>query len=78
MNPQVIDVEPLADYKLRVHFENKEVKEFDTSPYLEKGIFQELKDVAYFQQVRTTFGTVEWPNQQDFSSDTLYLLGKPE
>lgn len=43
MNPRVIKVEPLKEYKLKLHFTNNEVKIFDTNPYLNKGIFKELK-----------------------------------
>ena len=77
MNPEVKVAEPLADYKLRIQFVNDELKEFDVRPFLDKGIFSELKDKDYFKQVRVAFGSVEWPNQQDFSKDTLYLLGDP-
>ena len=77
MNPDVKVAEPLADYKLRIQFVNDELKEFDVTPFLEKGIFSELKDESYFKQVRVAFGSVEWPNEQDFSKDTLYLLGNP-
>jgi hypothetical protein len=75
MNPSVETAEPLENYKLKVHFDNGEVKEFDVSPFLDKGIFVELKDEEYFSQVRVAFGAVQWPNEQDFSNDTLYLLG---
>jgi len=78
MNPAVQKVEPLADYKLRLHFADGVVKIFDVVPFLDKGIFTQLKDVDYFIRVRTAFGAVQWPNEQDFSKDTLYLLGKPE
>ena len=74
MNPEVKSAEPLPNYKLKIQFTNNEVREFDASPYLNKGIFTELKDEAYFKRVRVTFGSVEWPNEQDFSKDTLYLL----
>ena len=77
MNPDVKVAEPLADYKLRIQFVNDELKEFDVTPFLDKGIFSELKDKNYFKQVRVAFGSVEWPNRQDFSKDTLYLLGNP-
>jgi hypothetical protein len=77
MNPDVKVAEPLADYKLSIQFVNDELKEFDVTPFLDKGIFSELKDKNYFKQVRVAFGSVEWPNQQDFSKDTLYLLGNP-
>ena len=75
MNPEVLTAAPLPDYKLKIEFTNSEVKEFDVTPYLDKGIFTELKDIAYFQQVRVAFGSIEWPNEQDFCKDTLYLLG---
>jgi hypothetical protein len=75
MNPSVKSVEPISDYKLRLQFENGESKLFDVSPYLDKGIFVELKDENYFKQVRVAFGSIEWPHEQDFSRDTLYLLG---
>lgn len=49
-----------------------ERREFDVSPYLEKGIFTQLKERSYFQQVRVSMGTVEWPKGQDFCPDTLF------
>lgn len=75
MNPNVIRATPLENYKLQIVFSNDEVKEFDVSPFLDKGIFTELRDKSYFKQVRVAFGSIEWPNEQDFSKDTLYLLG---
>jgi len=77
MNPSVISAEPLPDYQLRIRFENDEIRDFDTKPFLDKGIFVELKDEAYFKAVKVAFGSVEWPNEQDFSKDTLYLLSTP-
>ncbi len=77
MNPSVRSVKPLADYKLHIEFTNGEQKLFDVSPFLDKGIFQELKDHQYFNKVRVAFGSIEWPNEQDFSKDTLFKLGTP-
>lgn len=73
MSPKVRKVEPLADFKLRLFFDNGEVRCFDVSPYLDKGIFTELKDSHYFKQVKPFFGGVQWLHEQDFSADTLYL-----
>ena len=77
MNPIVKSIEPLNNYQLKISFDNGEQRLFDASPFLEKGIFRELKDESYFKSARVVFGSVEWPNEQDFSYDTLYLLGKP-
>ncbi|WP_287693319.1 MULTISPECIES: DUF2442 domain-containing protein [unclassified Microcystis] len=43
------------------------------SPLLDFGIFQELKNKQYFNQVKILDGTVTWPNEQDICPDTLYL-----
>ncbi len=75
MNPAVELAEPMPNHRLKIKFTNNETKEFDVTPFLDKGIFKELKDEKYFGQVRVSFGAVEWPNEQDFSKDTLYLLG---
>jgi len=75
MNPKIKHVEPTDYHTLIVTFENNEIREFDVKPYLEKGIFTELKDSSYFRRVRVVSGSVEWPNGQDFSYDTLYIEG---
>ena len=77
MNPRVVAVEAKTDHILKLSFENNEVKMFDVSPFLDKGIFKELKDFNYFKQATVAFGSVEWPHEQDFSNDTLYLLSTP-
>ncbi len=77
MNPDVKMAQALPNYKLKIQFTNNELKEFDVSPFLDKGIFSELRDVEHFKKVRVAFGSVEWPNEQDFSKDTLYVLGTP-
>ena len=77
MNPKVIAVEAKRDHFLKLSFENNEIKIFDVSPFLNKGIFKELEDYNYFRRAVVSFGSVEWPHEQDFSYDTLYLLSKP-
>jgi hypothetical protein len=61
------------DFSLDIQFDDGSVKRFDVSPYLEYGIFQELKDRDYFKRVKVAFGTVQWPNEQDISPETLYV-----
>lgn len=63
---------PKSGYRLHLEFLNGERREFDVTPYLDKGVFKQLKNLAYFQQVRVSMGTVEWPDGQDFCPDTLY------
>jgi hypothetical protein len=56
---------------------NGEVREFDVKPYLDKGIFRELKELSLFNSVKPVLGSIQWKNGQDFCPDTLYLESKP-
>jgi hypothetical protein len=73
MNPSVKFVQPNKDFTLNLTFDNNERKIFDVKPYLEYGVFRELKDLSLFYSVKPFLGTVQWQNEQDFCPDTLYL-----
>jgi hypothetical protein len=77
MLPRVTEVRPGPDFTLRLTFTNHEVRVFDVKPYLDRGIFKELKDPRIFNAVRPFLGSVQWPNRQDFCPDTLYLQSTP-
>ena len=68
----VKEVKPIDNYKLILTFENNEVKIFDMIPYLDKGIFQDLKDENLFKAVKVSFDSIEWPNEADIDPETLY------
>ena len=72
---RVIDAKANEDFSLDLKFADGSVKRFDVRPYLNLGVFRELKDADYFRQVTIAFGTVQWPNEQDISPDTLYIEG---
>ncbi|TLU87357.1 MAG: DUF2442 domain-containing protein [Chlorobium sp.] len=44
---------------------------FDVKPYLRGSAFKELQDETYFRRVRPAHHGIMWPNEQDFSSDTI-------
>jgi hypothetical protein len=73
MNPRVKAVKPGIDYRLTLTFTNGEVKIFDVKPYIDRGIFRELKEPGMFNSVRPFLGSIQWKNGQDFCPDTLYL-----
>ncbi len=73
MNPRVKDVVPNNDYTINILFDNGEEKVFDVNPYLDKGIFKELRDPNVFKSVKPFMGSVQWKHGQDFCPDTLYL-----
>lgn len=72
---KVISAKANDDYSLTLEFSDGLIKRFDVKPYLDKGIFKELKNLDYFRNIRIVFGTVQWQNEQDFAPETLYLEG---
>ncbi len=70
---KVIEVKPNNDHTLDLKFNDGSLRRFDIKPYLEMEVFRELKDIAYFSNVAVAYGTVQWPNEQDISPDTLYI-----
>ncbi|MEW6608901.1 MAG: DUF2442 domain-containing protein [bacterium] len=73
MNPRVTEVIPTNDYKLILVFTNGEEKIYDCSDLLNFGVFKELQNRNYFNQVKVLHGSVTWPHEQDICPDTLYL-----
>ena len=71
------EVKSLEDYKLLLTFENGEMREFDMAPYMDKGLFRELKDVNLFSKVNVSFDTVEWDNGIDLCPEVLYEESVP-
>lgn len=78
MNPYVKSVQAQDDYCLLLTFENGEKRTFDVKPYLSKGVFTRLQNVALFKTVRVVSGSIEWQGEIDLSYDTLYLGSKPQ
>ena len=76
MNSRVKKVKPNKDYTLTITFNNNEVRSFDVSPYLNIGIFKELKDLSVFNTVKPFLGSVQWSNEADLCPDTLYEESK--
>jgi hypothetical protein len=68
---KVIRVDATDDYTLFVELSDGSSGQFDVKPYLDKGVFSELKDKEYFKQVKPLFCGIAWPNEQDFSADTI-------
>jgi hypothetical protein len=73
MSPEVIKVKPIENYTLHLWFTNGEEGILDMKPYLEKGIFRDLKDMSVFNSVRPFIGTIQWSNEADLCPDTVYL-----
>jgi len=76
MYPTIIKVLPQENYQLLLTFDNGEKRVFDVKPYLNRGLFQELKNIDIFNTVKKSFDTVEWDNEADLDPEILYLESK--
>lgn len=73
----IVRVVPRDDYQLEIEFSTGEVRLFDVRPYLDKGVFTQLRDPALFARAYVAFDTVCWPNDLDIAPETLYVGSAP-
>jgi hypothetical protein len=77
MLKDIVAVEALPDYRLRVRFEDGVEGEVDIGHMVPfDGVFAPLADPAEFNRVSVNheIGTVVWPNGADLCPDVLYSL----
>jgi hypothetical protein len=72
LQPQIVEVKPLSDYKLLLTYETDERKIFDVAPYISGDWFGKLREPQYFNTVRVSGNTVEWKDGQDIAPHELY------
>jgi hypothetical protein len=70
----VIEAKYIRDYTIWVKFEDGSEGEIDLSAELYGPIFEPLRDIRYFEQLRVDpeLGTIAWPNGADFAPEFLY------
>lgn len=77
MYPRVKNVKAKENYLLEIQFTNNSCRVFDIKPYLNFGVFKELKNIEYFRKVNRLGVSIAWPHGQDICPDTLFLESKP-
>ena len=70
----VTAVEIVGEHRLRLSFEDGAEGEIDLSTWTRAGVFEALRDPAFFEQVRLDgeLGTIVWPNGADIAPETLH------
>lgn len=77
LQPDIIKVIPLDNYKVQLTYETGEVLLFDVLPYISGDWYGRLKDLKEFNTVRVAGRTVQWSGGQDIAPHELYELSVP-
>jgi hypothetical protein len=70
----ITGVEVIGDHRLRLTFEDGTVGDVDLSEREWRGVFEPLREPAYFARVSVDpeAGTITWPNGVDMAPEPLY------
>lgn len=75
MLQDIVEVQPVGDYRLRLRFEDGVEGEVDVAALVRfEGVFAPLKDRGEFLKVAVNpeLGTICWPGGADLDPDVLY------
>jgi hypothetical protein len=70
----ITGVEVTGEYRLRLSFADGTVGDVDFSGRVWRGVFEPLRDPAYFARVAVDpeAGTIAWPDGLDMAPEPLY------
>lgn len=71
---EINKAEYLGDYRIRLWFNNDEIRDVDLSDSLQGEAFMPLYDKDYFKRFCIRFNTIEWENGADFAPEYLYEI----
>jgi len=72
---QIVLVELLGGYRLRLRFDDGVEGELDISEQIPfDGVFEPMRDLTFFRRVRLNrvWGTIEWPGGIDLDPEVLH------
>jgi hypothetical protein len=77
---KIENVEPLENYRIRLKYENGEIKLFNVLPYISGSWYEELYNNHYFKTVHLTPDKkgIIWEHGQDIAPHELYDMSVNE
>jgi hypothetical protein len=75
--PELLRVTSLPPSDLLLTYSDGSSRKFSCAPYLDRGVFERLKDPTLFRQAHVAHGTVCWPGALDIAPETLFLRSAP-
>ena len=72
MRPNLINIEILNNYRIKLWYSNNEIRVFNFAPHLNVGRYIELKNIDLFNTAKIVSNTIEWDSEIDIDPNTLY------
>lgn len=72
---EVVKAEYIDGYRLRLSFNNGEVRIVDLEKSPKGEVFLPLRNIDFFKRFKIRLNTVEWENGADFAPEYLYEIG---
>lgn len=69
---EILRMEPLDGFRIRVEFDTGETGVFDCSPYIGHPAWNRLADPSFFALVTIRNGTLAWPDDIDIAPEDIW------
>lgn len=73
---EITKAEYLDGFRLRLFFNNGEVRIANLLTSIKGEVFEPLKDIEFFKKFTVKFNTVEWENGADFATEYPYEISE--
>ena len=77
MYASIIKVIPKESFSLIVSFDDGQTRVLDMKPYLDFGVFKQIKEPEVFNRVRVAFDTIEWDCGVDLDPEFIMKKSVP-
>jgi hypothetical protein len=73
MYASIVKVTPVEGFSLVVIFDNGQTRILDMKPFLDFGVFRQIKKTEEFNRVHVAFDTVEWDCGVDLDPEFIMM-----
>jgi hypothetical protein len=77
MYVSIVKVTPVEGFSLVVIFDNGQTRILDMRPFLDFGVFRQIKKTEEFNRVHVAFDTVEWDCGVDLDPEFVMTKSLP-
>jgi len=72
---EVLQAEYIDNFRIKLTFNNGEIKTVDLQNELNGSVYKPLHHLDYFKKFQVKYNTIEWTNGADYAPEYLYAIG---